>query len=151
MKVIISQFLLVVAVVIVLNATIRPASIAHSGSVPSSTVQPEYLSVSDAPVQEKKRIKKVSSRKFVGRELQGKYLHEKHATFQIVAERIHVRLPKNKRVMIALENLTLERIHKYVGRVEEKQTWEIEGQVTEYEGQNFILIKRAIVNSLELD
>lgn len=150
MKVIISQFLLVVAIVIVLNASIRPSSIANS----EFTISEASL-VTEVPhpmsIQDKKLTKRRFSSKFIGRERQGKRLHEKHATFQIVAERIHVRLPKNKRVMIALENLTLERIHKYIGRVEEKQTWEIEGQITEYEGQNYILISRAIVNSLDLN
>lgn len=82
---------------------------------------------------------------------EGKRVKDPSAVFQIVGERIHCNLQKHGLSVIALENLTLERVHHYLLRGSATPTWEVEGVITEYEGANYIELKRAIVNSLELD
>lgn len=82
---------------------------------------------------------------------QGKPIKDPNAVFQIVGERISCNLSQYKLSVIALENLTLERVHHYLMRGGSNPTWEVEGVITEYEGANYLLLERAIVNSLELD
>ncbi len=82
---------------------------------------------------------------------EGSQIKDPNAVFQIVGERIKCNLNKNGLSVIALENLTLERVHHYLLRGSDTPTWEIEGTITEYEGHNYLILKRAIVNSLDID
>lgn len=82
---------------------------------------------------------------------EGKRIKDPTASFQIVGERVHCVLNQHNLTVVVLENLTLERVHHYLLRGGDNPTWEVEGVITEYEGSNFLLLHRAIVNSLELD
>lgn len=82
---------------------------------------------------------------------EGKLVHDANAQFQIMGERINCNLNQQNGSVVVLENLTLERVHHYLSRGNGNASWEIEGIITEYEGHNYLLLKRAIVNSVEIE
>ncbi|MDR2643098.1 MAG: hypothetical protein LBC74_09920 [Planctomycetaceae bacterium] len=47
---------------------------------------------------------------------------------------------------VCLENLNLERILKSIAERPEQGTWKIDGTFTEFNGENFVLISRAVVS-----
>jgi hypothetical protein len=70
------------------------------------------------------------------------------ATFQVVGERMSCRLPSVNATVIVLENLALERVYEMLTRYQDSTTWEVEGVITENHGRNYILLRRAVVNSV---
>ena len=44
-----------------------------------------------------------------------------------------------------LENLNLERISKMISKAPKQMDWEVSGEVTEYRGANFLLVRRAVL------
>jgi len=46
---------------------------------------------------------------------------------------------------VCLENLALERILTTIQEKPERQFWKIDGEFTEFRGENFVLIRRAVV------
>ncbi len=85
----------------------------------------------------------------MGRVREGREITDSHATFQVVGERVTCNLKDLGLSVTTLENLTLERVHQYLSRGNSTTTWEVEGRITEYEGHNYFLLRRAIINSLE--
>ena len=53
--------------------------------------------------------------------------------------------PGNERYT-CLENLCLERVNKIVRETPEQTYWKIDGEFTEFQGENFLLIRRAVQN-----
>ena len=51
----------------------------------------------------------------------------------------------NQRRFECLKNLTLERVLTTMQEKPERQYWKIEGEFTEFHGENFVLIRRAVV------
>ena len=46
-----------------------------------------------------------------------------------------------------LENLNLERISKMISKAPKQMDWEVSGEVTEYRGANYLLVRRAILKT----
>jgi hypothetical protein len=82
---------------------------------------------------------------------EGREVREPQAVFQWMGERMNCVLPQHKTSVIVLENLALERVYELMSRQESVATWEIEGVVTEHQGRNYILLKRAVINSVDVD
>lgn len=53
----------------------------------------------------------------------------------------------SRRQFAALENLALERVAATMTEDDGQRQWEVTGQVTEYHGGNFLLIRRAILTN----
>lgn len=51
----------------------------------------------------------------------------------------------NKR-FVCLENLNLERILKAIGDKPDRGVWKVDGMYTEFRGENYVLIQRAVVS-----
>ena len=54
-------------------------------------------------------------------------------------------IENNQRRFECLKNLTLERVLTTMQEKPERQHWKIAGEFTEFHGENFILIRRAVV------
>jgi hypothetical protein len=50
-----------------------------------------------------------------------------------------------------LENLTLERILTAIREKPEYQFWKLDGEFTEFRGENFVLIRRAVITQAPID
>ncbi|MBN2022378.1 MAG: hypothetical protein JW809_06245 [Pirellulales bacterium] len=48
---------------------------------------------------------------------------------------------------IGLENLNLQRVSAVIGQQPEKRLWKVSGAITEYRGENFLLIDRVTLES----
>lgn len=46
-----------------------------------------------------------------------------------------------------LENLNLERISKMISKAPRQMDWNVSGEVTEYRGANFLLVRRAVLKT----
>lgn len=82
---------------------------------------------------------------------EGREIRDPHATFQSIGDRMNCVLPSLQSTVTVLENLTLERVYEIMTRHEESSTWEVEGVITEHQGRNYMLLRRAVVNSISLD
>jgi hypothetical protein len=82
---------------------------------------------------------------------EGREVRDLQATFQVVGERMSCRIPSVNATVTVLENLALERVYEMLTRYEDTTSWEIEGTITENHGRNYLLLRRAVVNSVLLD
>lgn len=49
--------------------------------------------------------------------------------------------------LVVLENLSLERVGKILAFTPEELLWQVSGEVTEFENQNYLLLRRAVLQS----
>ena len=82
---------------------------------------------------------------------EGREVRDPAAVFQSTGDRMNCWLPTMNVTVTVVENLTLERVQELLTRHEEAATWEIEGLITEYQGRNYMLLRRAVINSVLLD
>jgi len=82
---------------------------------------------------------------------EGREVRDPAAIFQSTGDRLSCWLPTLKVTVTVLENLTLERVHELLTRHEEAATWEVEGVITEHQGRNYMLLRRAVINSVLMD
>jgi hypothetical protein len=79
---------------------------------------------------------------------EGTELHDLLGTFQVADGRMV--LSTSSRRYLVLENLNLERVARLVGDLGQAGTWSVSGTVTEFQGTNFLLIRRAQLKSQRL-
>ncbi|MDP1563110.1 MAG: hypothetical protein Q8M16_17155 [Pirellulaceae bacterium] len=82
---------------------------------------------------------------------EGREIRDPNARFTPVGERMNCVLPSLDTMVTVLENLTLERVYEIMTRHDEAATWEVEGLITEHQGRNYIVLRRAVINSISLD
>lgn len=75
---------------------------------------------------------------------EGTDLVDQPGSFQIVGERVVFVTEKNSQRFVALENLNLERIARTLASHPYPLQWRVSGKITEFRGNNFILVERAI-------
>jgi len=75
---------------------------------------------------------------------EGTELVDQTGAFQIVGERVVFVAERNSQRFVALENLNLERIARTVASHPYPLQWRVSGRITEFRGNNFILVERAI-------
>lgn len=110
-----------------------------------------YYLISGAPRIQGQEQGKVNSPASSQRLREGREVRDPEAIFQPAGERMNCFLPSLQITVTVLENLTLERVYEVLTRHDEKATWEVEGLITEHQGRNYILLHRAVVNSISLD
>ena len=77
---------------------------------------------------------------------EGTLLAQETAVFTISGDRIMVQLAQYPEPLRVLENLALERVWKMIDESRGRQ-WSVSGMITEYRGQNFLLLSRAVLRS----
>ncbi len=75
---------------------------------------------------------------------EGTELVDQVGTFQVLGERVVFVAERNSQRLVALENLNLERIARTLASHPYPLQWKVSGKVTEFRGNNFILVERAI-------
>jgi hypothetical protein len=129
----------------------RPRSLGEGLTESDPNRRSKFFAVAGQPTisganQDESTAKKASTRVREGREVR-----EMHATFASVGERMSCKLPGLQASVTVLENLALERVSETMMRHAEDATWEVEGVITEYQGRNYLLLQRAVVNSVTVD
>lgn len=67
--------------------------------------------------------------------------------FEITGDRITFYPADGADALRVLENLALERIARELSGIERERLWRVTGQVTEYQGNNFLLVTYAILKN----
>jgi hypothetical protein len=80
---------------------------------------------------------------------EGAALTDQAGKFQLVGDRVIFHFDGERQVTV-LENLALERVTRVVRQDSSTQTWIVSGVLTEYQGNNFLLIERAILSRRRL-
>ncbi len=75
---------------------------------------------------------------------EGTELVDRVGSFQIVGERVVFVAESGSQRFVAMENLNLERIARTVASHPYPLQWKVSGKITEFRGNNFILVERAI-------
>ena len=80
---------------------------------------------------------------------EGTALTDLTGRFRITGDRLTFLVQERSEELRCLENLTLERITRVIGirREASNLTWTVSGTVTEYQGENYLLVTRAVVNA----
>ena len=78
---------------------------------------------------------------------EGTELTDQLGSFRRKGDRLIFVTDDSRRQFAALENLALERVAQTLTEDDGQRQWEVTGQVTEYHGANFLLIRRAILTS----
>ena len=76
---------------------------------------------------------------------EGTSFRHKHVFFRQIGDRTAMYTVEGNRHFICLENLHLERILATMQERTDRQFWRIDGEFTEFRGENFVIIQRAIV------
>ena len=67
--------------------------------------------------------------------------------FTITGSRVTFIAAESGNRFAGLENLNLERISKTISKAPKQMDWEVSGEVTEYRGANYLLVRRAILKT----
>ncbi len=68
-------------------------------------------------------------------------------TFQVTGSRIQFRTADEKTTVRVLENLALERVLRTIDETRTERLWSISGTFTEFHGENYLLLNRAVLTS----
>jgi hypothetical protein len=83
----------------------------------------------------------------VKRQREGSSLRDVAGTFHLANERYSFRQIEGGREYRTLENLALERITRTLGQHAENRFWAVSGTIMEFQGENYLLITRAVLKS----
>lgn len=78
---------------------------------------------------------------------EGTELTDALGTFRLTGDRATFTLADGSARFSGLENLTLERVANVIGGDPSPLEWVVSGVVTEYKGNNYLLVTRAILKS----
>ena len=67
--------------------------------------------------------------------------------FTITGSRVTFITAESGNRFAGLENLNLERISKTISKAPKQMDWEVSGEVTEYRGANYLIVRRAILKT----
>jgi hypothetical protein len=87
--------------------------------------------------EQKKVVKK--------RNREGTIFQSKRVFFRQTGNRTTMYTENDNERFVCLENLNLERILKAIDEKPSRTTWKIDGEFTEFRGENYVLIRRAII------
>jgi hypothetical protein len=104
--------------------------------------------VPQQPGQESKPIAAVPTKQSVQtkRIREGTAFKDKRVFFRQTGDRTALYTVEENQRFTCLENLTLERILTAIQEKPDHQFWKIEGEFTEFRGENYVLIRRAVVS-----
>jgi len=126
--------------VIVLFCDSRRQDTAIAQDVPGSTSasQPEMAGNND------RLAKKVEQRLLIR---EGTTMQSQHAIFRIAGNRLVMTTVQGSERYFCLENLNLQRISDVLRENPTLTDWTVDFIVTEYKGENYVLIQRAVLAS----
>lgn len=84
------------------------------------------------------------------RHREGSLVTDKLGVFQLNGARALFRFADNSSTIQVLENLALERVVRTMDEIRTDRYWSVSGSYTEYRGENFLLLQRAVLTSKSL-
>ena len=107
------------------------------GQRPETPTQPdqEMKPIIASPVRQAQRAKRIR---------EGTIFKDVHVFFRSAGDRTATYRVEDNQRFTCLENLQLERILVAIREKPEREYWKIEGEFTEFRGENYVLIRRAV-------
>ena len=134
---------------LILSVTVFPPLVLFGsfvvwGQRPEPPAQPdqEIRTIDASPTRQPLRVQRIRG---VQRIREGTGFKDMHVFFRQTGDRTAMYTVEDNQRFLCLENLTLERILTAIQEKQERQFWKIEGEFTEFRGENFVLIRRAVV------
>ena len=81
---------------------------------------------------------------------EGSKITDQLGEFQVTADRFNFYLQNDKHAIRVLENLSLERIARTLEDDPSPRTWSVTGVLTEFRGENYLLITRAVLKPRQI-
>ena len=78
---------------------------------------------------------------------EGTNLVDRVGRFKVTQDRVSFYEQETEREFPALENLALERVARIVSDSSDELQWSVSGTVTEFRGQNYLLVTRALLKA----
>ena len=78
---------------------------------------------------------------------EGTELVDSKGRFRMAGDRLAFFSDDGKTRLVCVENLNLERIARTILEHSDALSWNVSGVVTEYRGSNYLLVRRAVLNS----
>jgi hypothetical protein len=100
-----------------------------------------------SPTAENKASPAVEPSEAVKPLLEGTELHEERGTFRMSGDRMTFISADQKRTFMVMENQTLQRVAESLSDYPIPQQWIVSGTVTEYRGNNYLLLTRAVLKA----
>ncbi len=72
---------------------------------------------------------------------EGSVLPDLMGTFRVAGDRMQFVDHDGNRTFRCLENLMLQRVHQVIGDEPNETSWIVNGRITEYRGENFLLVE----------
>ncbi len=82
---------------------------------------------------------------------EGTELVEQPGIFRMAGDRMTFFTDLGEGRFVVLENLILERVGDVIGEYQTPPYWSVTGTLTEYQGENFLLIRRAVLSNGEAE
>lgn len=82
---------------------------------------------------------------------EGTIFRNKRVSFRTVGQRTMLLALEGSESHVCLENLNLERILKAIDERPGRGVWTVDGEFTEFRGENYVLIKRAVLSPPGID
>ena len=141
MRIIFAFTLFVVLTLLYCDATREDAAIAQDASSLTSTSNPEKASNIDS------LGKKIEKRQL---QREGTTAQSQHVIFRVAGNRVVMTVAQGSDRFFCLENLNLQRVTDVLSDNPTLTDWTVDYIVTEYKGENYILIQRAVLTSTAL-
>ena len=81
---------------------------------------------------------------------EGTDITDRVGSFRMAADRVAFFTEDGRGRFVGLENLNLERVARVIAGGAEDLKWKVTGSITEYEGSNYLLVRRAVLLSQPL-
>ena len=132
-----SRFAAVSSLIIILSFVLLSNFVAQ-GQRPEAPMQPdqEIKPIIAPPTKQTPRTKRIR---------EGTTFRGLHVYFRQNGDRTVLYTVEDNQRFTCLENLVLERILTTIQEKPEREYWKIDGEFTEFRGENYVLIRRSVV------
>jgi len=131
-------FILLAATLLYCDARRKDTAIAQEIQGNASASNPEKASNNDG------LVKKAEKRQLIR---EGTTAQSRHVIFRVTGNRVIMMQVQESEKYFCLENLNLQRITDVIRDNPALTDWTVDYAVTEYKGENYVLIQRAILTS----
>jgi hypothetical protein len=124
-------------VVLTVGAILPIGTFAVRGQRPATPAQPdqEMKPIIAPPARQAQHAKRIRD---------GTPFKDMHVFFRPAGDRTALYTVEDNRRFTCLENLQLERILTAIQEKSGREFWKVEGEFTEFRGENYVLIRRAV-------
>ncbi len=137
--------ILLIVITIYFGLIRKDTALAQNPSAAATGSNPEMASNNDG-LMAKTEVK--TEKRTLIRE--GTTYHGQHVVFRVTGSRVILTMVNGSERFFCLENLNLQRIAEVLRNNPTLTDWNVDYVITEYQGENYVLIHRAVLTSTAL-